>query len=39
MRELLLSTCDRIIAEATRNDKIWGIGLDMTERDVGTPAK
>jgi len=34
----LLGTGDRIIAEATRRDPIWGIGLDIGERDVGVPA-
>ena len=28
MRSLLLSTGDKIIAEATTKDTIWGIGID-----------
>lgn len=36
-REVLLSTGSSIIAEATRNDKNWGIGIDMGKEDVQFP--
>ena len=38
LTDVLLGTGDRVIAEATRRDQIWGIGLDMKERGVGVPA-
>jgi len=34
LRNLLLSTGDVIIAEATRNDRIWGIGIDVGDARV-----
>mmetsp|Transcript_53198 Transcript_53198/g.99780 ORF Transcript_53198/g.99780 Transcript_53198/m.99780 type:complete len:214 (-) Transcript_53198:18-659(-) len=34
LSEKLLSTGDIVIAEATRNDKIWGIGLDVGDPRV-----
>ena len=34
---LLLSTGDKIIAEATRKDKIWGIGIDVGDPRVQDP--
>eukprot|EP00931_Biecheleriopsis_adriatica_P111803 TRINITY_DN86277_c0_g1_i1.p1 TRINITY_DN86277_c0_g1~~TRINITY_DN86277_c0_g1_i1.p1 ORF type:complete len:222 (+),score=54.80 TRINITY_DN86277_c0_g1_i1:47-667(+) len=34
LKEKLLSTGDVIIAEATRNDRIWGIGLDVGDPRV-----
>merc|ERR1712039_1141853 len=34
LRKLLLSTGDVIIAEATRNDRIWGIGIDVGDARV-----
>mmetsp|Transcript_26609 Transcript_26609/g.61590 ORF Transcript_26609/g.61590 Transcript_26609/m.61590 type:complete len:184 (+) Transcript_26609:100-651(+) len=37
LREVLLSTGDVTIAEATRNDKIWGIGIDVGDPRVQDP--
>lgn len=34
LKEVLLSTGDAVIAEATRNDKIWGIGIDVGDPRV-----
>ena len=34
MRSLLLSTGDKIIAEATTKDEIWGIGIDVGDPRV-----
>lgn len=34
LKEVLLSTGDAIICEATRNDKIWGIGIDVGDPRV-----
>jgi ribA/ribD-fused uncharacterized protein len=39
LRRALLGTGDRVLAETTRYDQIWGIGLDMGEEAVRTPAK
>lgn len=38
-RGVLLSTGDAIIAEAAPNDRIWGIGLSMTDSRVQDPAQ
>jgi len=35
----LLSTGDALIAEATTNDKFWGIGLNTQDPDVAYPEK
>ena len=37
MRSLLLSTGDKIIAEATIKDNIWGIGIDVGDPRVQDP--
>ena len=37
MRSLLLSTGDKIIAEATVKDNIWGIGIDVGDPRVQDP--
>ena len=39
LKEILLATGDAILAEATRNDEIWGIGLNVTHSDVASPRK
>jgi ribA/ribD-fused uncharacterized protein len=38
LRKRLLGTGSKILAEATRNDKIWGIGLNIDE-DISVPAR
>ena len=38
LKKVLLSTGDRLIAEATRNDKNWGIGLNVGDSRVKSPA-
>ena len=38
LQRALLATGDRVLAEATRYDIIWGIGLD-TNEEIRTPAK
>ena len=39
MRETLLSTCTAVLAEATVNDNLWGIGLDIDDPDVFYPER
>lgn len=39
LRDVLLSTGDAVLAEATRNDCIWGIGLNVGEDGVQDPAR
>lgn len=39
LQPVLLQTGDRLIAEATRNDKNWGIGIDVGDRRVQSPSK
>jgi len=39
LRQLLLSTGDRIIAEAAPTDSIWGIGLSTTDIEAQDPSK
>lgn len=39
LKETLLETGDRVIAEATRNDRIWGIGLDIGDPRCRHPQK
>lgn len=39
LRRALLGTRHRVLAEATRYDQIWGIGLDKNEEAMYTPAK
>jgi ribA/ribD-fused uncharacterized protein len=39
VRHVLLSTEDWVIAEATRNDSNWGIGLDVGDKLVHHPAQ
>merc|ERR1719150_2738295 len=39
LRELLLSTGNKILAEAAPNDCIWGIGLSRTDPRVKDPAQ
>ena len=36
---VLLATGDQLIAEAARNDRNWGIGLDVTRPEVAKPAE
>ena len=36
LREALLGTGDAILAECAVQDKIWGIGLSMTDPNRGT---
>jgi ribA/ribD-fused uncharacterized protein len=38
LKEHLLATGSQILAEATRNDRIWGIGLNMNE-DISVPER
>ena len=38
LRDHLLGTGCQILAEATRNDRVWGIGLNCDE-DIGVPAR
>lgn len=38
-RDVLLGTGDAILAEATKNDRIWGIGLDVGDPRVQHPDK
>jgi len=37
--DVLLGTGDVLIAEATRNDRIWGIGVDKNQPEVADPAQ
>lgn len=39
LKEFLLSTGDKIIAEASPNDKIWGIGLSADSPDAISPLR
>eukprot|EP00929_Paragymnodinium_shiwhaense_P005513 TRINITY_DN10763_c0_g1_i2.p1 TRINITY_DN10763_c0_g1~~TRINITY_DN10763_c0_g1_i2.p1 ORF type:complete len:337 (+),score=37.24 TRINITY_DN10763_c0_g1_i2:67-1011(+) len=39
LQAVLLSTGDSIIAEATRNDKNWGIGIDVGDARVKKPGQ
>eukprot|EP00933_Yihiella_yeosuensis_P071380 TRINITY_DN7958_c0_g2_i3.p1 TRINITY_DN7958_c0_g2~~TRINITY_DN7958_c0_g2_i3.p1 ORF type:complete len:478 (-),score=100.85 TRINITY_DN7958_c0_g2_i3:157-1590(-) len=39
LKDLLLSTGEAIIAEAAPNDKIWGIGLGLSDPRVNDPSK
>merc|ERR1719253_1225785 len=39
LRETLLRTGDSLIAEATRNDRIWGIGIDVGDERVLEPSR
>lgn len=39
LKEFLLSTGDKILAEASPKDKIWGIGLDESHPDAVIPAR
>jgi len=39
LRRILLSTGDQLIAEAAKNDRIWGIGLDMKQPEVVVPSQ
>lgn len=34
LRELLLSTGDKVLVEAAKNDRIWGVGLDATNPKI-----
>merc|ERR550525_2103699 len=38
IRSILLGTGDKLLAEATRNDKNWGIGIDVGDSRVQTPS-
>lgn len=39
LKDLLISTGDAIIVEASPFDKIWGIGMDENHKDVRNPEK
>lgn len=39
LKEILLATGDAILAETTRNDNIWGIGMNVNHPDVISPRK
>lgn len=39
LRRVLLSTGDQLIAEAAKNDRNWGIGLELTQPEVATPSR
>lgn len=39
LRHVLLATGEKLIAEATRNDKIWGIGIDRGDPRVRCPSR
>ena len=39
LAELLLATGGKLMAEATRNDRVWGIGLDRGRPEIATPAQ
>merc|ERR1712025_1083908 len=39
IRGVLLGTDDRLIAEATRQDRNWGIGIDVGDPRVQIPCK
>ena len=39
LREVLLETGDKVLAEATRNDQIWGIGIDRGDVRVQNPER
>ena len=39
LAELLLATGGRLMVEAARNDRVWGIGLDRGRPEVATPAQ
>ena len=38
LKQTLLATGNAILAEATRNDRNWGIGLDLSQPEVAVPA-
>ena len=38
LRRVLLSTGHHLIAEAAKNDRNWGIGLDLSQPEVAMPA-
>ena len=37
LKEILLSTGSKIIAETTKNDKIWGTGFNIGDSDASRP--
>ena len=39
LRQHLLSTGNRVLAEASPVDRLWGIGLDATHPDAGSPSR
>jgi ribA/ribD-fused uncharacterized protein len=39
LKELLLSTDDNLLAEATPRDKIWGIGMSQNDTNITYPCK
>ena len=39
LRQHLLSTGNRVLAEASPVDRLWGIGLDATHPDAGFPSR
>ena len=39
LKQTLLATGNAILAEATRNDRNWGIGLNLDHPDLASPRK
>uniref|UniRef100_A0A7S4GQD9 NADAR domain-containing protein n=1 Tax=Oxyrrhis marina TaxID=2969 RepID=A0A7S4GQD9_OXYMA len=39
LREVLVDSGSKLLAEATRNDRIWGIGIDVDDARVKQPAE
>ena len=39
LKKTLLATGNAILAEATRNDRNWGIGLNLDHPDLASPRK
>jgi ribA/ribD-fused uncharacterized protein len=37
LRDYLLATGDKVLVEASKNDKIWGIGLDIHNSEINDP--
>ena len=39
LKDFLLATSNRVLAEASPRDTIWGIGLDEKDKDAQNPYK
>ena len=39
LRDLLLSTQGKVLVEAAKNDRIWGVGLDANDPGIWDPSK